>query len=154
MTNNKSHLTAIPRKSLPQPTLWLIKNRLIRGHVMDYGCGKCASVNPSHFFNYDPFFCNQDLSVFRNGRGYFDTIICNYVLCAMTPAERMPILKDIQIMLDPFGLAFVSVRNDRPKNGWGWTSKGTYQGKVNLSLPTIHEDSRFKIFLLTKDSPL
>ncbi len=136
---------------MPVPTRWLIKAGLVVGKVMDYGCGKCASVNPPEWFNYDPHY--QPNANFGTDR--FDTIICNYVLCTLPEAERMPILQHIQVLLRLNGIAYISVRNDKPKNGWGKSSKGTYQGRVrNLNLPLVYKNSQFRIYQLTKDTNL
>jgi hypothetical protein len=152
---HKSYLTAIPRKALPTPTRWLLKGEHVDAlspHVLDFGCGKCASVNPVAWTSYDPHFKPLDLSKLE---GTFGRIICNYVLCTLPPEERIPVLRQIQKLLHVDGIAFVSVRNDRPKNGWGLTSKGTYQGRVRFPFLTeVYKNSQFRIYLLTKSDPL
>lgn len=148
---HNSHLTAITRKTLPVPTRWLMSQGLIVGKVMDYGCGKCASVNPPHWFNYDPHY--QPNANFGTDR--FDTIVCNYVLCTLPSVERMDVLKHLQVLLRLNGVAYVSVRNDRPKSGWGYSSRGTYQGRVRgLPLECIRKTSQFRIYRLTKETQL
>jgi hypothetical protein len=149
-----SHLTAITRKTLPVPTRWLINHGLVdvEENVLDYGCGKCYAVNPQSWCNYDPYFKPQTLLP----RGYFNTIICNYVLCTLPEAERMPVLRKIQTLLGgQDAIAYISVRNDKPKNGWGKSSRGTYQGRVrNLNLPLVYKNSQFRIYQLTKETVL
>lgn len=146
---HNSHLTAISRKTLPVPTRWLRKQGVILGRVLDYGCGKCASVNPPSWDNYDPHFYPNGMS------GKYDTILCNYVLCTLPNDERMEILHDIQNHLTADGIAYISVRNDRPKQGWGISSRGTYQGRVRkLPLLCIRETSQYRIFRLTKHTEL
>lgn len=151
MPSRKSHLTAIARTIQPVPVRWLVKNNLIRLPVLDYGCGKCHKVNPSPWINYDPYYWNIDLDYFR---GSFMTVVCSYVLCALEEPERVKILKDIQSLLmkgTKGATAYIIVRNDRPKNGWGFSKRGTYQGRVRkLMLPIIHENSRFRIYRLTR----
>lgn len=143
----KSHLTAISRKTLPKPTQWLMKQGLIRGRVLDYGCGKCAPINPIDWINYDPY--HYPCLVWPS----FDTIICNYVLCVLQPKERKHVLKTIHFLLKSDGKAYISVRNDRPDRGWGYSKKGTYQGRVRkLNLPLVHEERNFRIYLLTPQS--
>ena len=149
--NSKSHLTAITRKTLPLPTRWLLQKGLLVGKVMDYGCGKCAPVNPPEWFNYDPYY--QPNANFGNDR--FDTIVCNYVLCTLPRQERLPIIKHIQVLLRLNGIAYISVRNDRPKQGWGISKRGTYQGRSQrLRIPIIRETSGYRIYELTKNTKL
>lgn len=153
VSKTKSHLTAIVRKTLPAPTRWLMNNEKIWGAVLDYGCGKCFSVNPPEWDSYDPHYRPNGLT----GTGFYHTIICNYVLCTI-PAffERMEILRNIQSHLYPMGTAFISVRTDRPKSGWGLTARGTYQCKLNVIPPLkeIYHDSRFRVFELTRSTNL
>jgi len=153
---DKSHLTAISRKALPKPTQWLLKHGLVLERpnglqVLDYGCGKCVSLNPKEWDNYDPHF--RPWSCWH--KKSYHIIICNYVLCVLPRAQRMPILLDIQRHLKKNGVAYISVRNDKPKQGWGKSSKGTYQGRVqHLLLPTVHECASFRIYLLTRETKL
>jgi 2-polyprenyl-3-methyl-5-hydroxy-6-metoxy-1,4-benzoquinol methylase len=146
---DKTHLTAISRRNDPLPTRWLEKKGLIRGKVLDYGCGKCYIINPMAWDSYDPNF--------PTGGIYppYDTIICNYVLCVLPRAKRMPVLKEIHAALKSDGKAYISVRNDRPNQGWGKNKRGTYQGRVHtLKLPLLYECAGFRTYLLTVDTEL
>ncbi len=145
---NKSHLTAIARKGLPGPTKWLIMHGKLNGHyILDYGCGKCHEINNQNLSmdGYDPTF-RPDGIVYKK----YDYIICNYVLCVLPSLEeRTAVLEKIKSLLSRTGVAYISVRNDTPKKGHGWTSRGTFQGKVELDLPIVHTDRLFKIYKLT-----
>jgi hypothetical protein len=150
---HNSHLTAITRKALPTPTRWLIKEGKVNPYllVLDFGCGKCHSVNPARWVSYDPHYRPDALKEWAGM--HFPTIICNYVLCTLPKEDRLPILHEIQSLLTSIGEAFISVRNDRPKNGWGVSSKGTYQGRVeHLPGELIYKNSQFRIYRLTKDT--
>lgn len=152
MPSHKSHLTAISRKTLPRPTRWLIKKGLIRLPCLDYGCGKCHKVNPPVWINYDPYHYKINVDYFK---GSNMTVVCNYVLCVLPEQERLPVLRNIQQLLSPGGIAYISVRNDKPRWGWGTSKRGTYQGRVQgLSLPMIYKCAGFKIYKLTKETPV
>ena len=159
MMNGKSHLTAISRKTLPLPVRWLVKNfRLVRRNpvnMLDYGCGKCHEINNEYFGQcdgYDPYYRPDGLI---KGKRY-DYILCTYVLCTIDDhEERLKILKEIKRLLKPDGHAYISVRNDKPKKGWGVTSIGTYQGRVqDLPLTLFQSCSQFRIYVLTKQTKL
>lgn len=153
-----SHLTAIARKKLPNPVLHLIQREEIVGHVLDYGCGKCAALNEDELasvngvksvLSYDPFYSPH---VFKMDSP-FDTILCTYVLCTLPKSQEKQILRHIQNLLAPMGLAFITVRNDRPKNGYGKNSRGTFQRKVELPyLQEYKKTSQYRIYLLTPKS--
>lgn len=150
-----SHLTAISRKAIPAPTRWLIANDKVPTqpgdlNVLDFGCGKCLSVNPVTWDNYDPHY--RPWSVWH--KQWYDIIICNYVLCTLPAKERLSVMQEIQKKLYKTGVAYVSVRTDKPRQGWGLRSKGTYQGKVELPLEIIYKNSQFCIYVLTKSTRL
>ena len=153
-TSHRSYLTAIPRKTLPVPTRWLIHQGLIRLPVLDYGCGKCYKVNPWQWINYDPYHYKIDIDCFR---GSFMTVVCNYVLCTLPPSKRVDVLRDIQSLLmhQSDSAAYIAVRADRPRSGWGISSHGTYQGQVRkLPGKLIHTCNQYRIFRLTRADKL
>ena len=154
---HKSYLTAISRKTLPSPTRWLMKNGFVQNHphiaTLDFGCGKCHEVNNQHFpaDGYDPHYRPNGIP---EGKRY-NIIICNYVLCTLPKEERAAVLKKIQFFLSEHGVAYISVRNDKPKQGWGLSSKGTYQGRCEHVTDTmIYKNSQFRIYQLTKKTRL
>lgn len=147
---SKSYLTAISRTTLPKPTRWLIKQGLIQLPCFDYGCGKCYKINPPLWINYDPYYRKINPDHFR---GSNMTVICNYVLCVLPESERLPILRHIQTLLSPGGIAYISVRNDKPRQGWGVSKRGTYQGRVQgLSLPIVYQCAGFRVYKLERST--
>lgn len=135
------------------PTRWLLEKGYVNAvakafKVLDFGCGKCHNINPPDWFNYDPHYMPMTLSAFR---GQFDIILCNYVLCTLPEQERIQVLTEIQSLLTEKGVAYISVRADRPQQGWGLSSKGTYQGRCkHLPGELLHKNSQFRIYSLTK----
>lgn len=152
----KSHLTAITRKTLPVPTKWLLDNNEILFPTLDYGCGKCHEINNQYFpcEGYDPYYRPNGLN--ESDWKTYSTIICNYVLCVIpSHQERIKVLKRIQKLLFNGGVAYITIRNDKPKQGWGINKRGTYQGRVHwLSLKLIRKTSRYRMYLLTKEDKL
>jgi ATP adenylyltransferase len=124
---DKSHKTAISRKTLPLPTRWLLGRGLLKGVILDYGCGKCFELNNLFFVSdgYDPHYRKDGIE-----HSSYDTIICNFVLNVIeSPAARQGVIDDIQYLLAPGGIAYISVRNDKEKLN-GCTKRGTWQGLV------------------------
>jgi ATP adenylyltransferase len=108
---DKSHKTAISRKTLPLPTRWLLGRGLLKGVILDYGCGKCFELNNLFFVSdgYDPHYRKDGIE-----HSSYDTIICNFVLNVIeSPAARQGVIDDIQYLLAPGGVAYISVRNDK-----------------------------------------
>jgi SAM-dependent methyltransferase len=150
----KSHLTAIPRKDFPTPVRWLLENGYLFGDVLDYGCGRCEEINTTlpkldpyitSVASYDPSYAPMQ---FYPGRK-FDVILCIYVLCVLDQSEERAVLDKIRGLLKDVGVAYIAVRTDKPKWGWGVSKKGTIQRKVELDLPVIRKTSRYQIFVLT-----
>jgi hypothetical protein len=152
---DKSYLTAIARRTIPSPVRWLMRQGYVSDHPMiatlDFGCGKCASVNPKSWTNYDPHYAPDAI---QNGQKFM-VILCIYVLCVLPKKERRSVIKKIRYLLSDWGCAYIAVRNDRPRWGWGRSSRGTYQGRVRkLNLPLVHQTSQFRIYQLTKTTKL
>jgi len=151
---NQSHLTAIGRSNkLPTPTRFLYEKGLLIPSVLDYGCGRCHNIN-NKFFNtegFDPFY-----RPFFGEKKLYKTIICNYVLCVLPKKkEHLEVLKTIQSLLkEEDGIAYVSVRNEKPPQGYGWTPRKTYQAKVRLDLPVMKTTREFIMYELRKNIPL
>ncbi len=151
---HKSHLTAIHRRSLPAPVRWIIEKEIILEYttdisILDFGCGKCATINPPHWDSYDPYYQPDGIK-----KKKYNIILCTYVLCVLPRGQRLKVLKRIQSLLSKNGIAYISVRNDQPKQGWGLSKRKTYQGRANLSIPLIYSNSQFRIYLLTKTNKL
>jgi hypothetical protein len=124
---DKSHKTAISRKTLPLPTRWLLSRGLLKGAILDYGCGKCFKLNNLFFVSdgYDPHY---RLSGIRHES--YDTILCNFVLNVIESQEmRNTVVEHIQSLLAHDGIAYITVRNDTHKLN-GCTKRGTWQGLV------------------------
>lgn len=139
---DNSHLTAIARKAPSRPTRYLSACGMLRGRVLDYGCGRGKDADVFGLEKFDPYYF-PDMPV-----GAFDTIVCNYVLNVVpSPDGRSCILATIQSMLRRGGIAYITVRNDRKKLN-GWTKRKTWQGLIELPLPIVTTNSNFTMYLL------
>lgn len=144
---NKSYLTAIPRRYPSKPLMILIAQGLIQGRILDYGSGRGkdyetmlkAGLNVECYDSfYSPFI----------PKGLFNTILCTYVLNVVEQSERQNILNHLDNLLEQQGTAYITVTRwcKKPK----WTSKGTFQDFVELDLPIIYEDKRLCIYQYQK----
>lgn len=141
--------TAIKRKCLSTPMRYLREMLLLKGRVLDYGCGRGDEFlflkHEMNIEGYDPHFF-PDKPV-----GTFDTITCNYVLNVVTPEEEKEILSTTDSLLCPGGRAYVSVRRDIPREG--------KQGRAGLQrfvhcpkgYRTIRVTPLFEMFCKTKE---
>lgn len=137
---NKSHLTAIVRKSLSLPVKYLKKNNLLIGRMLDYGCGRGYDCQFLECEGYDPFY--QPVVP----QGKFDTIYCVYVLNVLSEVgERNSVLREISGFLTDDGLGYIAVRRNVKE---GWTTRGTYQCNPLLDLPSVKLTSTFEIYRL------
>jgi len=123
MWDDRSHLTAIFRKKISAPAKRLQRAGLLKGRVLDYGCGRGADCKALDIPGYDPHWCPED-----PGSGW-DTILCTYVLNILpSRRERESVVKDVVSRLAEGGKAYFTVRRDIRETGW--TSTGTWQGIV------------------------
>lgn len=148
--SNKSHLTAIKRKSSSLPCKYLFGERKLlpwlSEHVLDYGCGRGFDADFFGVRKYDPHYFPT------RPEGSFNFIYCNYVLNVIEdPMERAKVLEDISSLLNTNGVAYISVRNDRAQLN-GITGKGTWQGYIELDLPVEKKCAGYVMYRLTKAS--
>ncbi len=141
--NPNAHLTVKEREKASFPTLFLYNNKLLKGKILDFGCGLGADIAFLEKENYDikgydPYY----LPDYPNEK--FDTIICNYVLNVLLPEEQSYVLMCISELLKPTGKAYFAVRRDITKNAFIYNPKRqitVYQ--CNIILP-------YQSILLTK----
>jgi hypothetical protein len=146
---NKSYLTAIKRRKLSAPMVYLLNKAIdiaIIHPMLDYGCGYGADCDILGIDGYDPYFRPYGI---RNKE--YSIIFCTYVLNTLpSQKERDAVLKDIRSLLMHGGVAFISVRNDK-KCLRGWTKKGTWQGLIKLPLTIIESNQNFIIYRMHKN---
>lgn len=146
--NPNSHLTVKERRYPSYPTKQLLKMNLIRGKVLDFGCGLGVDVKylKSKGFDvigYDPYYQPN----YPNDK--FDTILCNYVLNVLLPEEQAHVLMAVSELLKPVGKAYFSVRRDLKYNGFRFNPKQncrTYQTQVVLPYKSILRTEHCEIY--------
>lgn len=149
--NPNAHLTAKERKWTSYPTKQLWQRGLIRGRVLDFGCGLGADVtflqkNNMDITGYDPCYA----PTYPTGK--YDTILCNYVLNVLFPEEQAHVLMAISELLKPTGSAYFTVRRDVAHSGFRVHAKHrcrVYQCKVALPYPSILKASHCEIYKYT-----
>ena len=81
---NHPYLTAIKRTDLSVPTRHLLQNNLLKGKILDYGCGFGYDTDELKNRSFDiqgyDYYYRPDYPDSK-----FDTIICNYVLNVLEP---------------------------------------------------------------------
>ena len=127
--------TAIYRTTPPEPFRWLKEKGLIRGRVLDYGPGRGQWYGATR---YDP----EQYPHWPEGR--YDTIVVNYVLNIVDEETQADVIRKVQGLLAPGGIAYFSVRRDLPKEGKA--GRGTYQRYVVLPFNIVHETSARVIY--------
>jgi len=137
-----SHRTAIGRIKPSAPARFLVDKNLVKGNVLDYGCGRGFDAYYYGWDSYDPHFMDDVLFP------PYTTILCSYVLNTLTKKHEAGILEDITNLMAEDGVAYITVRRNVKKAGY--TSKGTYQRNVVLDLPIVTENSDFCIYQLRK----
>ena len=107
---NNPHLTAIERTSISFPTRWLKQNNLLKGEILDFGCGFGYDTDQLKEQGYDiTGYDNYYRPDYPEKR--FNTILCNYVLNVLEPNEQAEVLMSVSELLKPAGKAPLCVHN-------------------------------------------
>lgn len=146
--NPYSHLTAKERDTLSFPAKFLLRNKLINGKVLDYGCGLGKDVE---------LLRSQGIPIIGYDKHYFpdypqdkfDTILCSYVLNVLLPEEQALVLMELSQLVKPTGRVYITVRRDIQHEGFRLHKlhqKKTYQCRVILKSKSIYKNESCEIY--------
>src|SRR3954454_686004 len=138
---------AIRRETVSQTARFLDERRLLRGRVLDYGCGFGFDADHFGWEAYDPHY-RQKLP-----DGLFDTVVCNHVANMLTRNSRQELFRTLQALLAPQGQAYLSVSRKIPTSGKIALRK-RIQNYVVLTLPSLFRDDELEIYRLEAGSGL
>ena len=133
------------RQALSKTACVLIEGNLVRGRVLDYGCGHGFDADRLGWEAYDPYY--------RPGHptGPYNTIIVNHVASILTGAPREELFRAVNVLLAPSGTAYISVSRNIPVSGKP-APRRRIQNYVILTLPSIFDDEEEEIYRLAKDT--
>lgn len=143
-----SHLTAKERDAISFPAKVLLRQKLLHGKILDFGCGFGKDVESLKDKNFDTI--GFDPHYFPNFPDEkFDTIICFYVLNVLFPEEQASVLMDVSKLLKDGGKAYFAVRRDIKFEGFRTHKvhkKPTYQCNVKLPFKSIYKNENVEIY--------
>jgi diadenosine tetraphosphate (Ap4A) HIT family hydrolase len=148
LSNPYSYLTAKERDAISFPAKYLLKQNLLIGDVLDFGCGfgkdvELLKVKDINIFGYDKhYFPTYPIKK-------FDTVICFYVLNVLLPEEQATVLMELSQLLKPTGKAYIAVRRDLQFEGFRTHKvhqKKTYQCNVVLNFKSIFKNESCEIY--------
>ena len=137
--------TAVKRDKPSQAAQVLVQRGLIKGRVLDYGCGFGFDADHFAWESYDPYYRP------REPVGPFETIVCTLVLNALSRNNRTKVIERIRELLAPEGAAYFGVARNIPVTG----KLGVHhslQNYVVLTLPSVFADEKLEIYEFRKSS--
>ena len=145
---NHPYLTAIKRTNLSVPTRYLLNKGLLKGRILDFGCGFGFDTDELQrqgldIVGYD-YYYRPDYPI-----GQFDTIICNYVLNVLEPYAQAEVMMNVSNLLKPTGTAYYAVRRDLEDEGFRLHAihkQYTYQCKVKLPYQSLVNNSSYELY--------
>lgn len=146
--NIYSHLTAKERDSLSFPARIVKERNLLKGEILDFGCGfwKDVEILKSQGFQISGY----DRHYFPEyPKQKFDTIICFYVLNVLLPEAQSKVLMEISALLKTTGKAYFAVRRDITFEGFRTHKihqKPTFQTNVVLPFKSIFKNDNCEIY--------
>jgi len=141
-----SYLTAIGRTKLSAPVQYLHDNGLLKGYILDYGCGRGTDVKFLEMLGYACDKYDPHYQPYLSKHFQYDTVLCTFVLNVIEDVlERNRVMADI--IKHCKGDAYVTVRNDVKRLN-GITSRKTWQGLITLNYPIVKQTSGYTIYKL------
>ena len=136
---------ALRRQTVSKTARFLDEHRLLRGRVLDYGCGFGFDADHFGWEAYDPHYRQKVPD------GPFETIVCNHVANMLTRESREELFRALRALLAPQGQAYVSVSRKIPRAGKVALRK-RIQNYVVLTLPSLFRDDELEIYRLKAGS--
>lgn len=145
---NHPYLTALKRTKMSVPIRYLLSHQLLKGRILDFGCGFGYDVDVLHRLGYN-------ISGYDNyyqpelPKEKYDTIICSYVLNVLEPSPQAEVLMDVSNLLKPNGTAYFAVRRDLDKEGFRLHAihkQYTYQCNVKLPFKSLICNKSYEIY--------
>jgi SAM-dependent methyltransferase len=133
------------RKTLSKTARVLSSGGLLRGRILDYGCGFGFDADQLGWEAYDPYYRPTQPT------GLYDTIIVNHVANILTRATRAELFATVNALLAPGGTAYISVARNIPVTGKPGPRR-RIQNYVVLTLPSVFADDEEEIYRLAKDA--
>jgi 2-polyprenyl-3-methyl-5-hydroxy-6-metoxy-1,4-benzoquinol methylase len=134
---------AVMRQKPSRTAEMLVRRGLVKGRVLDFGCGHGFDADTFGWESYDPYY--RPIKPV----GPFDTIVCIHVLSALTRNNRSRVTSRIRELLAIGGMAYLAVPRDIPVSG----KLGIHhnlQNHVALTLPSIFADKKLEIYAMHK----
>ena len=145
---NHPYLTAIKRTDLSVPTRYLLQHNLLKGRILDFGCGFGFDTDELKRQGFDitgyDYYYRPDFP-----EGKFDTIICQYVLNVLEPYAQAEVLMNVTNLLSPKGTAFFAVRRDLTEEGFRLHAihkQYTYQCNVRLPFTSLVCNKTYELY--------
>jgi SAM-dependent methyltransferase len=132
---------AVRRETVSQTARVLHDRGLLRGRILDYGCGFGFDADHFGWEAFDPHYRQEP------PQGHFDTIVCNHVANMLTRSSRRQLFENILSLLEPHGKAYLSVSRKIPPGG-KIAMRKRIQNYVVLTLPSIYSDDELEIYCL------
>ncbi len=136
---------AVRRETVSKTARFLDERRLLRGRVLDYGCGFGFDADHFGWDSYDPYYRSSE------PEGPYDTVVCNLVLNVLSQRHRARALAAIRDLLSVDGRAYLAVPRNVPVEG-KLGIHHSLQNYVRLTLPSVFADDRLEIYEFGKHS--
>jgi hypothetical protein len=120
-----------------------VLSQIVRGRVLDFGCGHGYDAGHFGWESYDPYYRP------KKPEGPFNTIVCIGVINALSRNNRAEAIEEVRSLLTDDGLAYFAVPRNLPKTG-KLGIHHSLQNYVVLTLESVYATTDLEIYVLRK----
>lgn len=145
---NHSYLTAVKRTDLSAPVQFLLQHKLLKGRILDFGCGLGYDADELKRRGFDVTgYDNYYRTEYPKGK--FDTIFCVFVLDVLEPYAQIEVMMNVFNLLSSKGSAYFAVQRGPIEEGFKLHPlyrEYVYQCDVRLSFLSLESNFNYELY--------
>ena len=145
INRTKVYLGGAPKRKFESKASKILKSLdVLKGSIIDYGCGYGYDADLNNWDKYDPYYFDKKIEKL------YDTVVCINVLSAISSKIREETIDSIREILKDDGFCYFCVPRNIPIKGKLSGYNRRPQNYVVLTLDSIFKNDEIEIYKFSK----